>query len=100
MKPGSLLNPADLDRLLGPCNISSPHFQLRYSYGHGDGNNDKGAWEGTHLIEFVPDDGRVLWRYIKGFPPGGFHLGRAAFYKLERLYPCHFLAKEYPQSID
>jgi hypothetical protein len=91
MNPGSLLKPVDLIPMCGSCNIGGPHFQLHY------GERHTCTWPGTHIVEKVYEDDKLVWRYIKWFPPGEFSEGRRVLTKLENLWPCSFLAKEYPQ---
>ena len=73
--------------------MASTHFQIR--------NAKKPlvswpGWPGTHLIELLDNNATCKWRYIKYFPSGSYSEARHLLEKLERLWPCCFLAKEYP----
>jgi len=88
-RPGSLCKPDDIQHLFGTLNISGAHFALWY------GEKHSCSWPGSHVLQFMPLNALYKWQYIKGFPPGEFKAARRLFDKLEHLWPCHFLAKEY-----
>jgi hypothetical protein len=82
--PGSLLNPANVEQLCGFVHIAHVHFQIRSNS------------TGVHLIEFPRHADPIRIKYIKRFEPGWTKEAEDLLKKLERLYPCCFLAKEYP----